>query len=434
MGNGVFAAAAVGAFVLLVSVRASAQAGPASTQGAPPPLPALPAAAPPPPAAPSPAPSVAWAPGAGVEPGIELHLEGHALHVRVGAQEAILDIGCAGRSSLQQGDRAFVACGVDGVVEVDLSNPLAPRRAGSMAVEGEATSLFARDGRVWVEISRYLARPVHTGDGSGEGPAPETPAVAVQARPSLMAPPRRGGLWELSAEGGAFVNLGPTSGGLMLWATAAYRFDLPVVVRLELAPIAFGAGSGITTITSQPSLVTTLGTSVGTASSSSSNSGSIAVGAVQALVGIDTQFIEVAVGGGASTIGSTSGPSTGGGTIAAEARFGAHDGLALTLESIVVGANGQFQLACFVTTIQIPLTTSVMLVARGGGGNVGLVYGDLGARVVVAGDGGKGTIALTGFFGGEGINYQGCQSGTAETCPNASLGGPSIGGGIEWRR
>jgi hypothetical protein len=83
-----------------------------------------------------------------------------------------------------------------------------------------------------------------------------------------------------------------------------------------------------------------------------------------------------------------------------------------------------------------------MLVARGGGGNVGILFGDLGARVLVAGDGGKGTVALTGFFGGEGIDFQGCANtagfagsptGFAETCPYASLGGPSIGGGVEWR-
>jgi hypothetical protein len=401
------------------------------------------------------APVTTWAPSSGVE----LRLDGRVLHVVVGPSEAALDLGCTGRSTLENGDRAFVACGADGVVEVDLANPLAPRRAGAMPVDGEATALFLRAGQVWVEIAHYFARPVRT-DGvvdvpghraiaalqPRDAPAAPPPAVVEPPSPSIMAPPRRGGLWELSAEAGAFVNLGPSSGGVVGWGSAVYRFDLPIVVRLELAPIAFGAGNGITTVSSEPpGEITTLnGEAPSVSTGSRPGSGSIAVGAVQALVGVDTQFVEVAIGGGAATIGNTSGTgglATGGSSIATEARFGAHDGLAITLESIVVGANGQFSLASFITTVQIPLTPAVMLVARGGGGNVGVLFGDLGARVLLTGDGGRGTIALTGFFGGEGIDFQGCASDSGSssgagvaTCPYASLGGPSVGGGIEWRR
>jgi hypothetical protein len=466
MGMRAFARVAACGCLVAVSQAALAQEGPATTAPAsapnPPstPLPALPAATMPattPPA--TPVPPTTWAPSSG----IELRLDGRVLRVRVGPSEAILDLGCTGRSTLQSGDRAFIACGADGVVEVDLANPLAPRRAGAMPVDGEATALFLRDGRVWVEIAHYFARPVRT-DGvvaapgrravaalqSGDAPAGGPPTVVERATPSIMAPPRRGDLWELSAEAGAFVNLGPSSGGVVGWASAVYRFDLPIVVRLELAPIAFGAGNGITTVSSAPSGTTTTvngpdsGATVNSSTGSRPGSGSIAVGAVQALIGVDTQFVEVAIGGGAATLGNPSGTgsfATGGSSIATEARFGARDGLAITLESIVVSANGQFSLGSFVATVQVPLTPTVMLVARGGGGNVGVLFGDLGARLLVAGDGGPGTLALTGFFGGEGINFQGCSSdsgtfggGVVATCPYASLGGPSIGGGIEWRR
>jgi hypothetical protein len=449
-GNRAAARAAVVGCWLTVSFAAAAQQGPASTQGPPARLPDLPPAASAPAAAATPAPAtpttpaptppaVGWAPSST----IEVRLDGHDLRIRAGASESVLDLGCAGRTSLQQGDRVFVACGADGVVEVDASNPLAPRPVGSMAVDGEATGLFAREGRVWVEIAHYSARPVRTDGGASgvvETPAPETASVETQ-RPTLLAPPRRGGIWELSAEAGAFVNLGPSSAGVVGWATAVYRFEAPLVVRLELAPIAFGAGRSVTTISTGATAPPTGLVGFNGASGSSSSDGSIGVGALQALVGIDTQFVEVAIGGGAATIGNSSSVSstTGGASIAAEARFGARDGLAFTIESIVVGANGEFELASLTTTIQVPLTRSVMLIARGGGGNVGILYGDLGARVLLAGDGGKGTVALTGFFGGEGIDFQGCAntgvtSGPAETCPYASLGGPAIGGGIEWRR
>jgi len=461
-----FARIAACGCLVAVSQVALAQEGPATRAPAsapnPPsaPLPALPAATPPATTLPAttpvaPAPPTTWAPSSGI---VDLHLDGRVLRVRVGPSEAILDLGCTGRSTLQSGDRAFVACGADGVIEVDLANPLAPRRAGAMPVDGEATALFLRDGRVWVEIAHYFARPVRTdgvvdvpgrravaalqpGDALAGGP----PTVVEPARPSMMAPPRIGGLWELSAEAGAFVNLGPSSGGVVGWASAVYRFDLPIVVRLELAPMAFGAGNGITTVSSEPASGSTIVTGEPPSNvASRPSSGSIAVGAVQALVGVDTQFVEVAIGGGAATLSNPSGAgsvATGGSSIATEARFGAHDGFAITLESIVVSANGQFSLASFVTTVQVPLTPTVMLVARGGGGNVGVLFGDLGARVLLAGDGGRGTVALTGFFGGEGIDFQGCSSdsgtsggGAAASCPYASLGGPSVGGGIEWRR
>jgi hypothetical protein len=78
-----------------------------------------------------------------------------------------------------------------------------------------------------------------------------------------------------------------------------------------------------------------------------------------------------------------------------------------------------------------------MLTARGGGGAVGLVFGDLGARYVLQGDGGPDTIAIKGFFGGAGIDYQSCSYATnltAHGCTYLSIGGPSVGGGIEWRR
>jgi hypothetical protein len=373
-------------------------------------------------------------------------LEGHNLRVTSGGSVTVVDLGCEGRTSLRTQNKLFVACGADGVVEVDLSNPLAPRRTGWMPVEGDATGLFLRDGRVWVELARVDARPVRIGAlglataSIAVGPPPPIPSVPVenlapagtaQAKPSLMAPPRRGGLWEISALAGAFLNLGPFAGGATGWASVVYRFDVPIVVRAELSPFGFAVGDGRKP---EPPMGNseTLGTSTG----------SIAVAAGHLLVGLDTQFIEVAVGGGGATIGNSfvaSGtPATGGASIVEEVRFGARDGLALNVESITVAANGQFQFGSFVASVQVPLTQGVTLIARGGGGNVGLLFGDLGARFIVQGDGGPDTIALTGYVGGAGIDFQSCIPNTSplvgSACESTSLGGPSIGGGVEWRR
>lgn len=367
-------------------------------------------------------------------------IEGRNLRVASGASVVVLDLGCEGRTSLRSEDKLFVTCGTDGVVEVDLSNPLAPRRLGAMHVDGDAKNLFLRDGRVWVEVAHidarpFVARSVPTTTGSMAGSPPvvahpyaerAAPAEPEATMPSLMAPLRRGGLWELSAIAGAYINLGPVAGGATGWASVVYRFDAPIVVRAELSPFGIGIGNSQT---------------VNISAQASNPSRTFTVAAAHLLVGLDTPFIEVALGAGGATLGnqtfgSNGTPPTGGPSIVEEARVGARDGLALNVESVTVAANSQFQFGSFVASIQIPLTQKVMLIARGGGGDVGLLFGDLGARLVVQGDGGHGTIALTGFFGGAGIAFEACSSALINnggTCVSTSLGGPSLGGGVEWR-
>lgn len=386
-------------------------------------------------------------------PAFQHVLEGRNVRITAGSSVAVVDVGCDGRASLQVGNRVFVACGADGVVEVDLTNPLAPRRGGRMSVDGDATGLFLRDGRVWVEVAHVDARPVRTEapgatpSGTVDSlvstvpePAPEvTPAAGPAPKRSLVAPPRRGGLWELSAMAGAFVNLGPLGGGGLGWASAVYRFDAPIVVRAELAPVGLGIGQMSTSTFS------------GLTQNSNGNTatGVMAVAAGHLLVGLDTQFVEVAVGGGGASISnsynysSNTPTATGGASIVEEGRLGARDGLALNVESTTVAANDRFQFGSFVMSVQVPLTQSVMLIVRGGGGNVGPLFGDLGARYLVRGDGGPDTIALTGFFGGAGIDFQSCSansvpslggSSPGSSCQSISIGGPSVGGGVEWRR
>jgi hypothetical protein len=168
-------------------------------------------------------------------------------------------------------------------------------------------------------------------------------------------------------------------------ASATYRFEAPIVVRAELSPLGVGVGNSQT---------------VNINSTNSSNT--VVVAAAHVLVGIDSPFIEVAVGGGGASLGNAFSPTgasnTGRASIVEEGRFGARDGLALhvqSIQSITVAANNQFQFGSFVMSVQVPLTPKVMLIARGGGGNVGDLFGDLGARVIVQGDGGPDTIALT---------------------------------------
>lgn len=397
--------------------------------------------------------------------GPEYTFEGHILRITRGSSHTVIDIGCAGRSALPVGTSLLVACGTAGVVEVDLSDPLSPRRVGTMPVDGDATGLFLHDGTAWVEIAHVDARPVSI-ETLGPGAAPTTPGPAPQREagapkrpivtfrrrapapaqedrpasdlpkesPSIVAPPRRGDLWEVSFLTGAFVAFGTLGVGQLGSASVAYRFESPIVLRAAIAP--FGIAG--------PSTKTSFTNGFG-APPSTSSGGAITVFAAHLLVGLDTQFVEVGLGFGGATVnqnnafaaGGTT-PATGSVSIVEAARIGARDGLALNLETSAVTANSQFDLGYFVSSIQIPVSEKAMLVVRGGGGRVGFAYGDLGVRVLVRGDGGKGTIALTGFAGGAAIMVNLCSSNPdppfASACNTSSLGGPSLGGAVEWKQ
>jgi hypothetical protein len=370
---------------------------------------------------------------------------GNRLQIVEGGTTSLVDLGCQGRAALRTGVKLLVACGSAGVVQIDVADPTSPRRDGAMQVDGEATAIFLRDGRVWVEISHVDARPLRieappVSATATVAPTPErdvtpspeaaAPPEVPQEAPSLMAPPRRTHLWELSLETSAFITIGALGVGVLGSASVAYRFDLPFVLRAEVAP--FGIAGPATN-----NATTAITSNCVTTPQPPPSGGTVRTGAAHLLAGIDTEFIEVALGVGAASVnqntGSSNGsPDTSALSIAESARIGARDGLALNMESSIIGANHQFNLGYFVSSIQIPLSRTTMLVIRGGGGPVGFAYGDLGVRALVHGDGGPGTVALTGFAGGASIMVDLCSSNTrAEACNNSNLAGPSLGGAIE---
>jgi hypothetical protein len=371
-------------------------------------------------------------------------LDGHLLRITRGPTGAVIDLGCVGRAALRTGAQLLVACGAAGVVEFDLADPLAPRREGTMPVDGEATGLFVRDGLAWVEIAHVDARPVSIG-GSSAVPAqaryaPFTeaarpPAVAANKEKepeSVVAPPRRGNIWELSLSTSAFVAFGSLGVGQLGSTYVAYRFEAPIVLKAEIAPFGVAGPSTITSCCAAGFQQTT------------GSGGPVTVFAAHLVFGLDTQYVEVGLGVGGATVNNNNTFSSGGGAPATEsvsivesARIGARDGLAISVESSAIAVNHQFNLGFFTTSVQIPVSAKAMLIARGGGGNVGFGYGDLGVRVLVSGEGGKGTVALTGFAGVALIQENLCSSNPdppfSNICNTASLIGPSLGGAVEWR-
>jgi hypothetical protein len=382
---------------------------------------------------------------------------GSSVQIVDGSSTWVVELGCQGRAALRIGAKLLIACGSAGVVQIDIADPTSPHRDGAMQVDGDATALFLRDGRVWVEISHVDARPLRIESEqvsttttaapipereAPPGPEASAPPEVPRESPSLMAPPRRANLWEMSLETSAFIAIGSLGAGVLGSASVAYRFDLPFVVRAEVAPFGIAGPSTNNGISSAsgPTPLPPGGSSGGT--TSQPQSGTVSTGAAHLLAGIDTEFIEVALGFGAASVnqntgGGTGTPDTSALSIAESARIGARDGLALNMESSIIGANHQFNLGYFVSSIQIPLSRTTMLVIRGGGGPVGFAYGDVGVRALVRGNGGPGTVALTGFAGGASIMVDLCSTNTqspfTESCNNSSLGGPSLGGAVEWK-
>ncbi len=379
----------------------------------------------------------------------EYTFDGNLLRIVANGSTAVVDLGCQGRATLRTAAKLVIACGTSGVVQIDVSDPASPRRDGGMQVDGDATGLFVRDGRVWVEVSHVDARPVKietpmsstAPTAATERAAPperETRAAPAVEResPSIMAPPRQANLWELSLETSAFIAIGALGAGVLGSASVAYRFDAPFVVRAEVAPFGI-AGPKPNNQASFAPLTTN-----GQTELTNQGGGTVTTAAAHLLAGIDTQFIEVALGVGSATVNENTGslngvPDTSAFSIAESARIGARDGLALTFESSVIAANKQFNLGYFVSSLQIPLSRTAMLVIRGGGGDVGFAYGDVGVRVLMRGDGGRGTVALTGFVGGASIMVDLCSSNPlppfTEACNNSNLVGPSLGGALEWK-
>jgi hypothetical protein len=389
-------------------------------------------------------------------------LEGQLLRIAHVGSSSVVELGCEGRSVLRSGTRLLVACGSAGVVQFDLTDPLSPRREGTMHLDGDASGLFLHDGTVWVEVSHVDARPVRIGAATSmPGPAltPASAAGIPRARtdkiapedlpssdhpnadlvkdksPSIVAPPRQGALWEMSLLTGAFVTMGSLGAGLLGSASVTYRFEAPVVVRAEAAPfgVAGPPGNSVGSIPAPPGV-----------SPQPTNGGrAVTAFAAHMIVGLDTEMVEVGLGlGGASvnqnsTIGTGGQPATSAVSVVEEGRLGARDGLAIIVESSAIAANDKFDLGYLVGVFQIPVSRTMMVIARGGGGRVGFGYGDLGMRVVVRGNGGRGTLALTGFVGGAAIMENLCSANPDSpfnsSCNVATLAGPSLGGGVEWR-
>src|SRR5208282_49751 len=103
---------------------------------------------------------------------------------------------------------------------------------------------------------------------------------------------------------------GALGAGVLGSASVAYRFEGPFVVRAEITPFGIAGPSTSTAgVMSQSPGVQPIG---GTAANPNNGSSTVTTAAAHLLAGIDTQFIEVALGIGVATVNQDLGPNVNG--------------------------------------------------------------------------------------------------------------------------
>ena len=240
-------------------------------------------------------------------------------------------------------------------------------------------------------------------------------ATRVDANPTnkRLSPPRAAGIWEVEFMARPFLALGEFGGGMLLDASVGYRFEADLHAEVAFRPFGYGTGEG------KPSIipVTTF-----------------------AKLSYDRELFEVGLGLGLQTVHVTGfGAEAGSGTLFSQgARIGARDGLHFDARSDVVLFHSRFEFAGFVGSGQVPVGQTSWLILEGGGGSAGYAYGEIGVRVLLKGNGDRGSVFFNGSVGGVGIfQEQELTCGSAEfTFPcwqTTSYAGPMLGAGAEWR-
>jgi hypothetical protein len=233
------------------------------------------------------------------------------------------------------------------------------------------------------------------------------PALAEKAEKpakerSLMLPPLSKGMTRVYGNVRPFFNMTGPGAGALSDLTLEHYFHLPWKLGVELSPVALvGVPSGL---------------------------GAIAHSRVRAAFASD--YVEVGVGVGWRF--QHFGPS--GMSLAPALRLGSLDGLNLRLElgySLIRNyytGIAQFAWSHARGGIDVPVTRKLALTLEGGYGLDLWVYTTLGARQIIMGDGGKGTLAIGASFGLVWIvDRFPCQYGDVDPCRGAAWGaGPTI--------
>lgn len=248
-------------------------------------------------------------------------------------------------------------------------------------------------GRIWLGLNEEVPVGTH-GEETG---APTTD--------STFAPPRAAGLWHAGFVLRPLLVMDELGAGVFADVRVGYRFEVPFHVEAVLSPVAFASA--------KPGLAVPFG------------------GFVSA--SFDTRLFEVGLGIGGQTVNDPDfGLDRGTGTLIAQRlRIGAVDGAHIEGFSYVVLFHSEFEFSSVRVEGQIPVGTRFWLLAAGGGGTLGLGYGEAGLRTLLSGNGLAGSFFLTVTVGGVHI-FESCNA-IVQGCTEIGYTGPMLGVGGEWR-
>ncbi len=231
-----------------------------------------------------------------------------------------------------------------------------------------------------------------------------------------LAPPRVGGVSEVGFLVRPFLPVGELGIGLLGELYVGHWLDGPfhVGARLDPAGVAIVRGEEAGTL------------------------------AGHVFAAVDLGSVEVGLGAGWSTFNVVFYESTAQAdapSILQVARLGARDGLHLAGRVAFVIVNDRFTFSTADVSVQFPFFGVVGQptwgIVRGAGGSAGYYLGELGLRVLMSGNGDRGSTFLTVTLGGVGIwdeDREPCAGMSCwDTYDDQEYGGPAVGAGLEWR-
>lgn len=230
---------------------------------------------------------------------------------------------------------------------------------------------------------------------------------------SIFAPPRASGVWELGFLARPFLVLEDLGMGAMLDGYVGYRMHAPFHLQASLLPLAFGTA----------------------------RAGAAGVAGAFVSGAYDAHLFEVGLGLGAQTVNDPDfalDPGSGM-LLSQKLRLGARDGAHVAFVSYVTLFHSNFQFSSLRVDVQIPVGARTWLRLAGGGGTLGLGFGEIGLRALMSGNGGAGSFFLTTVIGWAHV-FRDCNevpqvagAPAADSCSGVDYNGPMLGAGAEFR-
>ncbi len=238
--------------------------------------------------------------------------------------------------------------------------------------------------------------------------------IGMTARPtrdplsaSTFAPPRLAGVFHAGFMAKPFLVVDNLGVGAVLEARAGYRFDFPFHLEVLLRPLmvatgrdgGLGAAAGIVTAT------------------------------------FDSRLFEVGLGIGGQTVNDPAfdlEPGSGT-TIAQRVRVGSVDGGMIEVMTYIVLFHSEFEFSDIRIEGQLPIGNRSWLLLNAGGGSLGVGFADIGLRVLLDGNGDRGSLFVSASIGGVHVFKSEFDGRMQFNATEREYLGPMAGIGAEWR-